>query len=128
MPHFSIEYSSNLETIIDMRLFCNILRKAGIETKAFPLAGIRVRAIKCEHYSIADNIPKNSFIYISVRLREGRDLETRKAATNHIFSAAEKFLKSTMEKHPLALSMEMRNIDSKLSPKSNSIRNFLKED
>ena len=64
MPHFSIEYSGNLESLIDMTNFCNVIRKAGLETEVFPMAGIRVRAIKCEHYSIADNNPENSFIDI----------------------------------------------------------------
>ena len=126
MPHFSIEYSANLETLIDMKNFCDLIRKAGLETKVFPIAGIRVRALKCEHFSIADNDPKNGFIDISIRLREGRDLETRKMATHHIFKIAENYLKPIMENHPLALSMEMRNIDAELSPKTNSIRKFLK--
>ena len=42
----------NLESLIDMKNFCNVIRKAGLETEVFPMAGIRVRAIKCEHYSI----------------------------------------------------------------------------
>ena len=127
MPHFSIEYSSNLETKIDIGEFCNRLRIAGIETKVFPIKGIRFRAVCCEHFSIADNNPENGFIDISVRLREGRDLETRKKATEHIFSVAEKFLKPILKKYPFALSMEMRNIDPELSPKVNSIPNFMKE-
>ncbi len=127
MPHFSIEYSSNLEQVINMKDFCNVLRLAGIETKVFPLAGIRVRAIRCDHYSIADNQPENSFIDISVRLREGRELSIKKDATNHIFAAAEKYLKSVLDQYPLALSFEMRDIDPELSPKVNSIRKFLKE-
>tara|TARA_B100000287_G_scaffold399449_1_gene417736 strand:+ start:170 stop:505 length:336 start_codon:yes stop_codon:yes gene_type:complete len=110
-----------------MKDFCNVLRLAGIETKVFPLAGIRVRAIRCDHYSIADNQPENSFIDISVRLREGRELSIKKDATNHIFAAAEKYLKSVLDQYPLALSFEMRDIDPELSPKVNSIRKFLKE-
>ena len=97
MPHFSIEYSANLESLIDMKNFCDLIRKAGLETKVFPMAGIRVRALKCEHFSIADNDPNNGFIDISIRLREGRDLETRKMATNHIFEIVENYLKPIME-------------------------------
>ena len=124
MPHFSIEYSSNLEKKVDIKNFCNILRLAGIETGVFPIKGIRVRAIICHHYSIADNNPENGFIDISVRLREGRDLETRKKATQHIFDTAKNFLNPILEKTPFALSMEMRNIDPELSPKINSIPNL----
>ena len=50
MPHFSIEYSSNLEKKVDIKNFCNILRLAGIETGVFTIKGIRVRAIICHHY------------------------------------------------------------------------------
>ena len=128
MPHFSIEYSENLEGLIDIKEFCNILRLAGIETKIFPLKGIRVRAVKCIHYSIADNNPNNGFIDISVRLREGRDIEIRKKATSHIFSAAKIFLQPILDNHTFALSMEMRNIDPELSPKINTISNFMKEE
>lgn len=127
MPHISFEYSSNLEDKIDIGEFCNTLRIAGIETKVFPIKGVRVRAVCCEHFSIADNNPENGFIDISVRLRGGRNLETRKKATEHIFSVAEKFLKPILKKYPFALSMEMRNIDPELSPKVNSIPNFMKE-
>tara|TARA_B100001540_G_scaffold238423_1_gene212883 strand:- start:77 stop:463 length:387 start_codon:yes stop_codon:yes gene_type:complete len=127
MPHFSLEYSSNLEKIINMKELCNVLRLAGIETKVFPMAGIRVRAIRCDHYSIADDQPENSFIDISVRLRKGRDLHVKKEATRHIFSAAEDYLKPVLDKYPFALSLEMRDIDPDLSPKVNSIRKFIKE-
>ena len=126
MPHFSIEYSSNLEKKIDIRELCNTLRLAGIETGVFPTKGIRVRAICCNHYSIADDNPENGFLDISVRLREGRDIEIRKKATQHIFEAAKKFLNSILENHPFALSLEMRNIDPELSPKINSIPNYMK--
>jgi len=73
-------------------------------------------------------IRQHGYIDISVRLREGRELEIREKAVNHIFDAAHAFLISVMEAHPVALSIEMRNIDAALSPKINSIRNFMKED
>ncbi len=53
MPHFTIEYSANLDTRVDMGEVVEIVRKAAVETGIFPLGGIRVRAIRCEHYAIA---------------------------------------------------------------------------
>ncbi len=125
MPHFTIEYSANLDSQIDMASFCDCLRLAGLETGVFPLAGIRVRAIRCETYSIADGDPKHGFIDISVRLRGGRDLDTRKKATADVFAAAKRFLDPLMSTQSLALSLEMRNIDPELSPKRNTIRDHL---
>ena len=54
MPHFTIEYSANLDSRLDIGAVCEIVRKAAVETGIFPLGGIRVRAIRCEHYAIAD--------------------------------------------------------------------------
>ncbi len=128
MPHFTIEYSANLDGQIDMASFCDCLRLAGLETGIFPLAGIRVRAIRCEIFSIADGDPKHGFIDISVRLRGGRDLDTRKNATARIFAAAEEYLGALLSTRSLALSLEMRDIDPELSPKRNTIRNHLARD
>lgn len=127
MPHLSIEYSANLEAHVDMTALCEHLRKAGIETGIFPLAGIRVRAIRCDHYAIADGNPEHGFVDISVRLRGGRPMDARKEATAQIFAAAEEFLSETIAARPIALSLEMRDIDPELSPKLNTIRRYVKE-
>ena len=125
MPHFSIEYSANLDAHVDMSAFCEHLRLAGIETGLFPMAGIRVRAIRCEHYAIADGKPDHGFIDISVRLRGGRALAARKAATEAIFAAARDFLEELIKTRPVALSLEMRDIDPELSPKLSTIRDHI---
>ena len=118
MPHFSIEYSSNLEDRIDMPALLDTLRKAGVETGVFPLSGIRVRALRCDHHAIADLDPDNAFLDIGVRHRGGRDLE--------IFAAAERFLEPCFKAFPFALSLEMRDIDPELAPKRSSIDEHMK--
>ncbi len=125
MPHISLEYSANLDATVDISGLCEVLRLAAIETEVFPSAGIRVRAVACQHYAIADGAPQHGFIDIGVRLRAGRPLALRKTTTAALFAAAETFLASTMDRQPLALSMEMRDIDPELSPKIGSIRKFL---
>ena len=47
MPHFTIEYSSNLDKRVDMGEVVELVRKAAVETGIFPVGGIRVRAIRC---------------------------------------------------------------------------------
>ena len=126
MPHVIVEYSANIEDRVDMPGFCDMLRRAAIETGVLPLPGVRVRAFRADHVSIADGDPKHGFIDISVRLRGGRDLATRQRATQHIFEAAHRFLAPVMARHPVALSFEMRDIDPELSPKTGTIRDHLK--
>ena len=127
MPHLILDYSANMEDRLDMSELCNLIRIAAIETGIFPTSGIRVRALKADYVSIADGSGENGYIDISVRLREGRDQQTREKSVEHIFAAAKKFLKPVMDAYPVALSIEMRNIDPTLSPKVNSIGNFMKE-
>lgn len=127
MPHLIVEYSENLETALDIGAFCDHLRKTACGIEAFPNAGIRVRAFPARHYSIADGNPAHGFIDISVRLRAGRPQDVKEAAVQTLFEAAEEFVADYMKTNPLALSLEMRDIDPTLSPKTGSIRAHLKE-
>ena len=127
MPHFHVEYSGNLEDRIDMAGLCECIRSTAAEIDTFPMPGIRVRATKVDHYAIADGHPQHGFVDISVRLRGGRPLDVRKAATQTMFDAAHSFLAPTLETRSLALSLEMRDIDPELSPKTGTIRKFLGE-
>ena len=127
MPHISFQYSANVEEWIDLQEFCRVLRDAAVATEVFPLAGIRVRGVRCDFFEIADGSMDMGFVDISVRLRGGRSLEVRQQAAQSIFEAAERFLSPVLDQRPLALSLEMRDIDPKLSPKVSSIRRFLGE-
>src|SRR5262252_339957 len=85
MPHFTLQYSANLDSHIEMAEIVEVVRRAAVESGIFPLGGIRVRAIRCEHYAIADGRADYGFLDMLLRLGEGRDLATRKRAGEHIF-------------------------------------------
>ena len=125
MPHIQIDYSGNLEDAVDVAGLCEALRAEAASIDAFPLPGIRVRAIRVDHVAIADGDPKHGFIDISVRLRGGRPLEVRKDAAAQLFQAAKAYLAPVMARRSLALSLEMRDIDPELSPKAGTIREHL---
>ena len=125
MPHFHVEYSANLDDKIDMGGLCERIRAtaAGIDT--FPLAGIRVRAVRVDRYAIADGNPDHGFVDISIRLRGGRPDDVKQDATQRIFEAAKSYLAPAFAHSSIALSLEMRDIDPKLSPKTGTIRDHL---
>ena len=125
MPHLMIDYSANVEPDVDIGGLCNTLRGVAASIDAFPLAGVKVRAVRVDHYAIADGNPEHGFIDISVRIREGRDMETKQNAAQKIFDAANEFVADVMRRRSLALSLELRDIDAALSPKSGSIRKYL---
>ena len=126
MPHFTIEYSANLDTRLDMEDVVEVVRKAAVETGIFPLGGIRVRAIRCEHYAIADGRGDYGFLDMVLRLGEGRDLPTRKKAGEHIFRALSQHLDPVFSASKFALSFDMQINDKETSWKRNNIHDALK--
>lgn len=126
MPHFTIEYSANLDDRVDMAEVVEVVRKAAVETGIFPLGGIRVRAIRCEHYAIADGNPHLGFLAMVLRLGEGRDLATRKKAGEHIFKALSAHLDPVFAETKFALSFDMQINDKDTSWKRNNIHEAVK--
>jgi 5-carboxymethyl-2-hydroxymuconate isomerase len=126
MPHFTIEYSANLDERVDMGAVVELVRRAAVETGIFPVGGIRVRAIKCEHYAIGDGNTQLGFLSMVLRLGEGRDLPTRKKAGEHIFKALSAYLDPVFASSKFALSFDMQINDKETSWKRNNIHDALK--
>lgn len=125
MPHIQIDYSANLEDAVDMAALCEAIRAEAARIDAFPTPGIRVRAVRVDHYAIADGDPKHGFVDISVRLREGRAGDVKQDAITRIFEAARSALTPAIATRSIALSAEMRDIDAALSPKTGTIRDHM---
>jgi 5-carboxymethyl-2-hydroxymuconate isomerase len=126
MPHFTIEYSANLDAVVDMSEIVEVVRSAAVATGIFPLGGIRVRAVRCEHYAIADGNPDFSFLDMLLRLGEGRDLATRKKAGTDIFEALSAYLDPVFAQGKFALSFDMQINDKDTSWKRNNVHEALK--
>ena len=126
MPHFTIEYSANLDARVEIAEIVELVRKAAVETGIFPLGGIRVRALRCEHYAIADGNPQHGFLAMVLRLGEGRDISARKKAGEHIFRALSDHLDPVFAGSKLALSFDMQINDKETSWKRNNIHDALK--
>jgi 5-carboxymethyl-2-hydroxymuconate isomerase len=126
MPHFTIEYSANLDSRVDMAKVVEIVRKAAVETGIFPIGGIRVRAIRCEHYAIADGSAQSGFLAMVLRLGEGRDLAARQKAGEHVFKALSSHLDPVFAASRFALSFDMQINDKETSWKRNNIHEALK--
>lgn len=126
MPHFTIEYSANLDRHLDIGTVCDVVREAAVETGIFPLGGIRVRAIRCEHYAVADARHDYGFLDMVLRIGEGRDLPTRQKAGEHVFQALSRHLDPVFGASKFALSFDMQINDRDTSWKRNNIHDALK--
>lgn len=127
MPHFHLEYSGNLEAAVDIGALCEAIREAAVQIDTFPLAGVRVRATRVDHFAIANGNEKHGFIDLLIRLREGRAQDVKEDAILRIFAVMKEFMASAMETRSVALSAEIRDIDAALSPKFGNIRDHLED-
>ncbi|MBX5162464.1 MULTISPECIES: 5-carboxymethyl-2-hydroxymuconate Delta-isomerase [unclassified Rhizobium] len=121
MPHLTIEYSANLDDRADIGALCEALLKTVLETGLFELGAVRVRALRADHYAIADQLPENAFVDLNFRIGKGRTAEEKKGTGEAIFAAAADVLGPLFETPHFALSLEIREIDAELSWKKNAI-------
>lgn len=127
MPHLQIDYSANLDEVVDMGALCEAIRASAAEIDTFPTAGIRVRAVRVDHFAMADGAAKHGFIDLSVRLRAGRSEDVKRNAIAKVFATLKDFMAPAMKTHSIALSAEMRNIDADLSPKFGNVRDHMEK-
>ena len=71
----------------DVAALLTALHAAALETRVFPVGGLRTRAARRDHYIIADGHPDNAFIHVQIRIGHGRTPEVRQKAAEHIFAA-----------------------------------------
>ncbi|ARM92145.1 5-carboxymethyl-2-hydroxymuconate delta isomerase protein (plasmid) [Rhizobium sp. CIAT894] len=121
MPHLTIEYSANLEGRADIGALCRHLLKTVLETGLFEIGAVRVRALRADHYAIADQLAENAFVDLNFRIGKGRTAEEKKRTGEAIFAAATDVLGPLFETPHFALSLEIREIDAELSWKKNAI-------
>ncbi|MFB9950625.1 5-carboxymethyl-2-hydroxymuconate Delta-isomerase [Rhizobium puerariae] len=121
MPHFNMEYSSNLDGRVDFDALCGRVLDALVETGLFEIGALRVRAFRAEAYAIADRLPENAFVDMSLRIGAGRSAEDKKRAGERIFAVVTEELSELFSTPHFALSLEIREIDAELSWKKNAI-------
>ena len=76
---------------------------------------------------IADGHEDNAFVAISVRVAPGRSSETRQRLGQEIFDAACEYLEKVYERTPLAISLEVQEIDNTAAFRRNNLHAIVKE-
>ena len=127
MPHQIIEYSKNLDAEFDIDELIRALHDAAASLDFLPTGGIRTRAAGREHFRIADGHADNAFIHVTLRIASGRTDEQKQMAGEHLFGALGDFVANAFERRPLALSLEIQDLDPGFRWKRNNIRGYMEE-
>jgi len=121
MPHLHIEYSKGVSDTVDIAELCASVHKVMLADRVFPTAGIRVRAFCADHAIVADGLPENNFVAMTLSVGAGRSTEVLHAAGQKIFSAAQDTLQPLLSTTHFSLSLEIREINPDLSWKDTPI-------
>ncbi len=120
-----IECSANLGERTDLDGLLAHVHAAALATGIFPLGGLRTRLDERTRYRIADGDPDNAFCHVVVRIGHGRDAAAKRAAAEAIFEAACDRLAPVFAETPLAISLELQEIDPALSFKRNNVHDYV---
>ncbi len=131
MPHLTLEYSANLADAKDIGALCNTLAQCldaqrDGEQRVYPLGGIRVRALRCEQYCIADGRPDAAFLHASLKIGAGRSEAVRKATGEALFALIKQHFAAEFEQQGLALSLEISEFSEAGTWKHNNLHARLK--
>jgi 5-carboxymethyl-2-hydroxymuconate isomerase len=131
MPHLTLEYSANLadeERIGELcnKLACTLDAQRDGEQRVFPLGGIRVRALRCHEYCVADGRPDAAFLHANLKLAAGRSPGVRQAAGDAIFNVIKDYFVAEFDIRGLALSMEINEFSEAGTWKHNNLHARLK--
>lgn len=124
MPHQTIEYSANLEADLDIAALVDTMHKTAIGIDALPLGGVRTRAERREIYRISDSHPDNTFINVTLHMAP-RPPDVKKDAGERLFQALRDFVQPVFDRRPMALSLEITEIQTETRWKQSNIRDYL---
>lgn len=127
MPHQIVEYSSNLESKVDIPALVTLLHETAASIEAFPRAALRTRVARRDQYCIADRDPENAFVHVLLRIAAGRSPEVKKAAGDKLFDALCEFLAPLQAMSPLGISFEIQEIDPVFRWKRNNTAAWLQK-
>jgi 5-carboxymethyl-2-hydroxymuconate isomerase len=124
MPHQFIEYSANLEADLDIDTLVQTMHDAAVGLDALPIGGIRTRAARRDVFRVADSHPDNTFINVTLRIAP-RPPEIKKEVGEQLFNALRQFVQRVFDERPMALSLEIQEIDAEFRWKHSNIRDYL---
>lgn len=127
VAHVIIEYSANLASAYDIQSLVDEVHQAALDDGLVPLDGLRTRAVARDHYRIADGDPGHVFVAVTARIGPGRSEEARRRFLERLIETVDGALAAVEDRHAVALSVEVQEIDADFRINRNHVRTKLQE-
>jgi 5-carboxymethyl-2-hydroxymuconate isomerase len=126
VPHLTLEYSANLADGKSIGQLCTSLAacldaQRENEQRLYPPGGIRVRALCCEQYCIADGRADAAFLHANLKIGAGRSEAAKKATGDALFDLIKQHFAAEFKNHGLALSLEINEFSEAGTWKHNNL-------
>jgi 5-carboxymethyl-2-hydroxymuconate isomerase len=123
MPHIIVEYTDNLGAGARIPALLKTINDTLIaQDGAFPIGGIRSRALELHDYRVADGAEKSdAFVHITLKIGAGRSDAVKKKTCDELFEAVKAHFADVYATRGLALSMELIEFSESGTYKHNNI-------
>jgi len=127
MSHMTLEYSANLRAAGDFKNLCRKLSQFMSQVQAegkaiFPPGGVRVRALPCEDFCIADgSLDDAGFVHANLKIGAGRSDAAKQATVNGLFEIMKTHFAAQFARQGLALSLELNEFSEAGTLKHNNL-------
>lgn len=129
MPHIIIEHSSGISDMLSIEELVAGLHDVAMSLPALPVGGIRTRAHRAEYSRVGDGKDGREFIYIIVRLGQGRTDEVKREIGDTLFAVLTDFTENCFNSgQPLSLGLEIQEIEKDWTWKKNNIHKILEDE
>lgn len=133
MSHMTLEYSSNLKESGSIGGLCRELSRFMVQLQAdgkhvFPAGGVRVRAIPCDDFCIADgSLADAGFVHAILKIGAGRSAAVKQAVCEGLFEIMKQHFADQFANRGLALSLELNEFSEAGTLKHNNLHARLKK-
>ncbi len=127
MPHLIVEFTDNLQPDGDIGGLLPKLTQVLIDQGAYPIGGIRARAIELHHYRIADGAADDAFVHATLKIGAGRSDAVKQATCDGLFAVMKAHFAELFARRYLALSLELVEFAEAGTWKHNNIHQRFKQ-
>ena len=113
MPHVVVQYTSNLESAVDMPAMCKEIAATLIAMRdekggpLYPVGGTRVLAYPAEVYAVADGKGDYGFCYINIRIAAGRSDAKKKQSGDEVLARVQARFAAAFESRHVGVTLQI---------------------